>query len=74
MSDTMTTNPKGITKFLKWGKDQRVTVFTTEKVAKYYPKVGTEINLHKSQAEKWKNKGWATEEAPEGSKATKAKK
>lgn len=75
MSDTITsTNPNNIKQFVKWGKDQTVSVFTTEAVKKYYPKVGTEIKLHKRNAEKWKSKGWATDEAPEGSKASKAKK
>lgn len=66
MADTMTT-PK-IEKFIRWS-EKKVAVFTTDKVTKHYPKVGTEILLHPRTATKWVKKGYATKEAPD--KATK---
>lgn len=56
-------NPNEIEKFVDWKAD-RVTVYTTEKVKKHYPKTGTAVALEANKAEKWIKKGYATKDAP----------
>lgn len=52
-------NPNNIEKFVDF-KAERVTVYSTDKVAKHYPKVGTAVALEKNKAAKWVEKGYAT--------------
>lgn len=68
-------NPNKIVTFIDH-KAPKVTVYTTEKVAKkhLYPKVGTEVVLPEHKAAKWIEKGWGTKEAPTDSSTSKTSK
>lgn len=71
MSDkTMTseTNPKGIKNFMKWS-DPKIPVYSTEKVKRYFPVVGTKVELTAKAAEKWIKRGWGTKTEPKATKA-----
>lgn len=66
------TNPNDIEKFVKFTEPKK-SVYTTDKVKAHYPKVGTEIQLPPTKAEKWIANGWATTEPEaEGTETKKA--
>lgn len=71
MAETMITGtPTKFAKAIKWDAP-KVTVYTTEKVIKNYPEVGTEVHLHSTVAEKWVDKGYATAKPVKGEEPAK---